>query len=278
MFAQPLVRRRPASSRSDSTSQFLTASARASLSRWLIGYPTDGHRAHCSCPFSGRPRRPRRFPGRRTSTSLPDLPDLADGRRPQTLVLAGAVGGSLWPAFRASLEARDGRSDPLDRWTRRVLGEVAHRLGAVALYPFGGPPHYPFQRWALRAEPLHSSPLGLLIHPEYGLWHAWRGALLFADDIALPAVAPQPSPCASCADKPCLSTCPVGAFSGTGYHVDACAGHIAQPAGVACLAGGCLARHACPVGRNHAYGADQQAFHMQAFLAARRRASSASDH
>ena len=26
----------------------------------------------------------------------------------------------------------------------------------------------------------HASPLGLLIHPDYGLWHGYRGALLFA--------------------------------------------------------------------------------------------------
>ena len=41
-----------------------------------------------------------------------------------------------------------------------------------ALFPFGGPPHFPFQQWARRAEPVHPSPIGLLIHPIYGLWHS----------------------------------------------------------------------------------------------------------
>ena len=44
----------------------------------------------------------------------------------------------------------------------------------------------PFQRWALRAEAVYASPLGILIHPEYGLWHAYRAALLFTERLALP--------------------------------------------------------------------------------------------
>ena len=53
-------------------------------------------------------------------------------------------------------------------------------------------------RWAQRAEPLHPSPLGVLIHPVHGLWHAYRGALAFAEPIELPPRADLPSPCASC--------------------------------------------------------------------------------
>ncbi len=108
--------------------------------------------------------------------------------------------------------------NPLDRWTRRVVDPIADGLGARAAYPFGEP-RWPFQRWALRAETLHPSPLGILIHDEYGLWHAWRAALLFAERLDLPPRSDAPSPCESCAEKPCLSACPVGAFSRSGYDV-----------------------------------------------------------
>ena len=43
-----------------------------------------------------------------------------------------------------------------------IIGTLAQNLGAVALYPFGGPPYWPFQQWAQRCEPVHPSPLGLL--------------------------------------------------------------------------------------------------------------------
>ncbi len=198
------------------------------------------------------------------------VPPLGDGRSCATLALAGNAGPGMWAAFARAPEFGDRAADPLDRWTRRVLGEVARALGAAALFPFGGPPYLPFQRWAMRAEGLAPSPIGPLIHPEYGLWHAYRGALAFAETIALPPRPALASPCESCAEKPCLSTCPVGAFSAQGYDVAACAAHLETARGADCMERGCRARRACPVGRAHVYGPDQARFHMEAFRANRR--------
>jgi len=189
--------------------------------------------------------------------------ELADMR---TIVLAGMVGREGWNAFAASPEASDGFADPLDRWSRRLIESLARELGGRALFPFGGPPFLPFQRWAQRAEPVHSSPIGLLIHPYYGLWHAYRGAIGFPEELAVPESAPVPSPCESCAGRWCLKSCPVGAFSNTGYDVAACAGHLRSAAGEDCMDFGCRARRACPVGADHAYDPVQANFLMRAFL------------
>lgn len=194
------------------------------------------------------------------------VPALASGADAATLVLLGNAGSVPWRAFAA---ARRDEPDPLDRWSRRVTDALAEALGAAPLYPFGGPPHHPFQRWARRAEAVYPSPIGALIHPDYGLWHAYRGALAFAERLALPAPDRRPSPCEICADRPCLATCPVGAFSVQGYDVPACASHIASPAGGDCMALGCRARRACPVGRSYTYSPEQNRFHMEAFLTAR---------
>ncbi len=198
------------------------------------------------------------------------VPPLPWGEAVGTVVLLGFAGGLGWPAFAAAPEARDGAPHPLDRWSRRVIGVLAANLRGAALYPFGGPPFHPFQRWARRAEPVHPSPLGVLIHPEWGLWHSYRGAIALTERLALPPREERASPCETCAARPCLSACPVGAFTAEGYDVTACAGHVAVPAGAECLADGCAARRACPVGRTHRYGAEQAGFHMRAFLAARR--------
>jgi len=197
------------------------------------------------------------------------LPPLEDGGMPGTLILIGDIGGRLWPRFSESAEANDGAPDPLDHWTRRIVDDIARRIPATPLYPFGGPPYWPFQRWAQRAESVFPSPLGILIHPEHGLWHAYRAALVFAEPIDLPPRAEARSPCESCAAKPCLSACPVGAFSGAGFDVDACTGHITRAAGRPCMDGGCLARNACPVAAHLHYPAPQMRFHMAAFRIAR---------
>ncbi len=196
---------------------------------------------------------------------------LADGERAgaladiRAIVLIGVTGRSGWDAFAASGEASDGAGHPQDRWSRRVIDGLARDLGASALYPFGGPPHFPFQQWARRAEPVHPSPLGLLIHPTYGLWHSYRGALAFADALDVPAVEAAPSPCEACRGRPCLSACPVGAFVVGGYDVPACAAHLKSAAGADCMERGCRARRACPVGAAHVPGPEQASFAMRAF-------------
>lgn len=195
------------------------------------------------------------------------VPALANGRQAQTLLLVGNAGPAMYRHFFAAAESRDKAADPLDSWTRRAIAPIATQFGALALFPFGGPPWHPFQRWAKRAEGLKASPLGILMHPEYGLWHAYRAALLFDREIALPAPAAAAGhPCDACAAKPCLSTCPAGAITPEGYRVEPCARHVISPVGSDCRTGGCLARRACPVGASHAYPAQAMDFHMAAFL------------
>src|ERR1700690_586450 len=112
-----------------------------------------------------------------------------------TIVLLGFTGGLQWESYRYSAEARDGLPDPLDRWSRRVIGALAREVGALDIYPNGTAPQLPFQRLAARCEPVHQSPIGLLIHTEWGLWHAYRGALVLEHRIELPSVSRPVNPC-----------------------------------------------------------------------------------
>jgi hypothetical protein len=197
------------------------------------------------------------------------VPALADGRPVQTLVLLGWIGGAQWQAFATSAEIGDGQPHPLDRWSQRVIDDLAVAHEATAFYPFGGPPYLPFQRWAEKGDTVFPSPLGLFIHPQFGLWHSYRGALGFADRLDLPERQAASHPCESCAAKPCLSRCPVGAFTPGHYDVDSCARHVKSPEGIDCRTGGCLARRACPVAADLRYGTEEASFYMQAFVASR---------
>ena len=137
----------------------------------------------------------------------------------------------------------------------------------MALFPFGGPPYQPFQRWAARGEAAVASPVAMQVTPERGLWTSYRGALGFRVAIPL-ATRNAANPCLGC-PAPCLTTCPVDAFKGGTYDVPRCVAHITSPAGAACRKGGCLVRHACPAGRGAAPPAKQRRFHMEAFISAR---------
>ena len=181
----------------------------------------------------------------------------------ETLLLIGNAGPAMWRAFKQSAEFKLPRH-ALDTWSRRVIGNLAARYGAVALFPFGGPPYHPFQRWASRSGMFSASPLGVLVHPSYGPWFAFRGALAFPDRIDIPATEPA-DPCGTCRDKPCLTACPVDAISaGRAYDAVRCRDHVSRRNNQ-CFNTGCLARHACPLGRDFVYEAEQARFHMDAF-------------
>lgn len=197
------------------------------------------------------------------------VPPLADGASAATVVLIGNAGGDLWDAFVPQADRT--LRHPLDSWLRPEIERVASEVGATPVFTNDGPPFVPLQDWAARAEPVHRSPIGIMIHPEYGLWHVYRAALLFREAVDLPPRVDTPNPCDSCAKKPCLSVCPADAFLPDRFDAKACVGHVDSAAGTTCRERGCLARRACPVGRDYLYEQDQQAFHTAALVAAVKR-------
>lgn len=186
------------------------------------------------------------------------------------VALVGNAGPAMWPVFSSSPEFKDGQAHPLDRWSRRIAAGVCARFDLQAVFPFTGPPYLPFQRWANAAQLLEQSPLGLLIHPEYGLWHAYRFALL------LPAFKPNntsllPKPmCSACIQKPCLTACPVSAITTAGYDVGACIRYLERDGEAQCHQQGCVARFSCPEAVKYRYEPAQSRFHLQAFYDAHR--------
>ena len=187
----------------------------------------------------------------------------------RTILIATASEQGAWSRFRDSPEAADHRGDPLDRWSERVIRSVAEELDATPLFP-NARPHWPFLTWAMRAEPLWPSPVGMSVHATYGLWYSCRGALAFPTRLTLPRSPAQRRPCDDCGPRPCLDACPVGAFREGRYDAVRCATHVASPAGTECRERGCLARRACPVGESYAHSPERALFHMTAFLKAMR--------
>jgi hypothetical protein len=176
-----------------------------------------------------------------------------------TLVLLGPDEPAFWPHFTQTPEYGDKKTDPLDRWSRRVIDAVASREGGVAYYPFGDAPFLPFYTWALRSGRAWASPIGFLVHDLAGLFASYRGAIWIPQNRQSQALS---QPCMTC-DAPCKTGCPVGAFA-QGYDVIACKTYLNAQQGKSCMRQGCAARRACPVGADRRIAA-QAAFHMEAF-------------
>ncbi len=190
---------------------------------------------------------------------LRTLGDCPDGDT--TITLIGPDEPRFWDIFCASPEFNDSAGAPLDRWSKRVITDIAVAHDAEPLFPFGGPPFEPFFTWAKQTGRFWASPIGFLVHDEAGLFVSFRGAIR-RKTAAIIGTSEQP--CLSCEGQPCATACPVGAFD-DGYDVAACKAHVISDAGRDCRTNGCLARRACPVGQGTRLPA-QAAFHMEAFL------------
>jgi hypothetical protein len=187
------------------------------------------------------------------------------GSPAKSVLLVGQAGPAPWPHFLRWRESQPADlKNPLDTWSRMVIGAVAAEFGGRAVSP-SDKPYLPFQQWAMRAEGVKPSPLGILMHPEFGLWHAYRGALLLETELAIPPREKKNHLCDVCTEKPCLKACPVDAYGEAGFAYERCLSHVRGPDGGACRSDGCLDRHACPYGAQYRYPADEQAFHMAAF-------------
>jgi len=197
------------------------------------------------------------------------------GATGRDIALVGNAGTAMWDAMQRA-GAIGASAHPIDDWSRRHLERVAAAVRATFIHP-NDTPYAPFQAWALVAEDVFPSPVGWLISPRYGLWHAYRGALIFDRPVGTPATATAAttdealSPCVNCKDRPCLSTCPVSAFAvpgddgATRYDVAACRSYLANGPS-ACRGHGCQARAACPVGTPWEIAPAQAAHHVAALL------------
>ncbi|WP_420861377.1 ferredoxin [Algirhabdus cladophorae] len=181
----------------------------------------------------------------------------------QTLILLSPREPDFWGRVTAQPEFREDAKDPLDRWSQRVISQLALATGATALFPFSGPPYQPFIAWAKRSGRAWASPVGILVHDQAGLFASYRGALALPYHVELPAL--PACPCDTCAGQPCLNACPVDAMGAHPYDVPICKDYLRQP-DQTCITQGCAVRRICPVSQSYGRNPDQSGYHMKVFL------------
>jgi epoxyqueuosine reductase len=182
-----------------------------------------------------------------------------------SLVLIGSAGTTLWQSMTAARAFRP--LDPVDEYCEEALfdfcDDMGDDVGTRILWPdpVGDAP-IAVTRLGELAGWSHRSPMGLGIHPRFGLWFAYRGVVLLDADIEELREPASASPCDSCADKPCIPACPPGAVGGPrGLELAPCLGERSR-AGADCETR-CLARAACPIGAEHRYSPEQMAHHQR---------------
>ncbi len=171
-----------------------------------------------------------------------------------SVILLGNGGSPMWHALE-----RHGISgtDPVDDFSANVATAYARdhlKTKAILLYPS----MYLISLTELgkRAGWSHVSPIGLGIHPVFGLWFAYRAVLLVEARLEPTVRSEQESPCDSCREKPCRTACPSGAVGDVGsFALETCSRFRLGEESI--CARQCLARLSCPVGSEYRYAETQ---------------------
>ena len=180
-------------------------------------------------------------------------------------MLLGPHEPGYWAYVRHQPEFLDDEPDPVDRWSRRIVDQLARDTGCTAFYPFGGPPYYPFIEWALRSGRCWQSPVLFLVHDVAGLMVSFRAALCHPDRLELPPLT-RSSPCDTCDGQPCISACPVDAVSSDAFEAMRCGDYMKSRSGQDCLNRGCNVRRSCPLSISYGRSEEQSRLHQKAFL------------
>lgn len=192
----------------------------------------------------------------------------------RSIVVIGNGGGDFWRAFKTHAAENPGwleRDNPLDDFTREVVEkEIAARIQTagvrcIAVYPFGSGPALNFMQLAKLAGLAGPSIIGVVVHPVFGPWIAFRAALLIDREIDHPGGAIGFDPCPTCSTRSCISACPAAAVSfPSGWDIPKCMAHRVE-AHPEC-ADRCDARVACVLGPDKRYPDDELAYHQMRAL------------
>ena len=188
----------------------------------------------------------------------------------RSIVVVGNGGGDFWQAFRAHTKASPGwlaRDNPLDDFTRSVVEEQlvvpirSAGRNCVPVYPFDSGSTLNFMQLAMLAGLAGPSIIGVVVHPSFGPWIAFRAALLLDCIIDYPGDAAGFDPCPTCRSRACISACPANAVSfPSGWDIQKCLVHRVEAAPDCDYR--CHARAACVLSPDQRYPDDELAYHQ----------------
>lgn len=177
------------------------------------------------------------------------------------VLLVGNFGRAMWENLQNQPGETLDDDNPIDRYSTSTVETILDESDNVDKYEiiYPGPKNPPLQRLGKLAGFQSDSLLKIGIHPEYGTWFAYRVlALLDCDFISVKRQHIVPV-CMECKTRDCIRACPVNAVTLDKFESKKCFDYrIGRDS--PCQKK-CLARIACPVGKEHQYSAEQISWH-----------------
>lgn len=177
------------------------------------------------------------------------------------LILIAHCGPKLWHCLKENSLLLQQSSNPIDDFTTGSINSWFKQhhpaLRKKVIYP--STQLIPLQELGQLAHWHYPSPFLVGINNLHGTWFAYRAAILCNSDFINPTPIKSHSPCNTCQSKVCITQCPAQAISEEAFDMNACL-HYRKQENSLCQHT-CLARTACPVGKDHQYSDQQMQYH-----------------
>jgi len=174
------------------------------------------------------------------------------------LILIGHLGRDMWQHINLNSMETD---DPIDEYSVNTIQTYFREFHSEnhyqILYP--GKVTIGLQQLGAIAGWHNSSPFKVGINEKWGSWFAYRAVVLADTDFELTKNQNLNSPCNSCTNRECISSCPAQALDSGELNFNSCIEYRKQENSV--CRNSCLARVSCPVGIKYKYTDDQVKYH-----------------
>ncbi|MBV1910562.1 MAG: hypothetical protein KUG78_14770 [Kangiellaceae bacterium] len=184
------------------------------------------------------------------------------------LILLGHFGTRMWQQQNKESNKQPVTSeDPIDNYSiqtvERVFSNKYPHIKTQLIYPLKGKADTTIGLQQLGAlVGWHSdSPLKVGINQHWGTWSAYRIAMLANSQFSVTVQQQATSPCISCQQKACISACPAQALEEKQFDLTACINY--RKSDHSSCKDRCLARMACPIGKEHQYSVEQINYHYR---------------
>jgi len=186
----------------------------------------------------------------------------------KSAIVIGNAGRNFWNAYTVFLEANpDYPKDSaraLDNYTADAVRKVSKDLDEngisnrlIFYWEQVDGRFVPLMRLAEQAGMGKPGKIGVMIHPEYGPWLAYRAVILTTVELEPTAPLIDFNPCDDC-EAPCVPACTGESMSDTGWDMNKCT--MAKVVNKDC-AKACAARWECVLGQNYRYPPEEIAYH-----------------
>jgi len=182
----------------------------------------------------------------------------------KSLVLLGNGGSLFWEKMQNSGFQSD---NPFDDFSisllERTISEYWNLENYKILYPDNQ--LIPLMKIGELAGWHHPSPMGIGIHPTYGLWFAYRIAFVTTADLVKQREDSKEHHCMNCSSKPCIDACPAKALIEDGpMDTQKCISYCVTE-GTLCNSK-CLSRVSCLIASDKRYTDEQLHYHYSRAL------------